>query len=248
MAFTQSSFGPISSHGNSDMPNIWTYRTGDTTAEVLAVDYFADKRFSLADGDFIQLQTSTENLTGFFSLAGGLHIERLEFNPETDMVLERSLEAASVASAQNPAGLGIANLVQIEFGPTMNGPTDDVQITSAGLATFNTGGLYKVSAILEVGREGGAGTSQLFFRFLVDGIQFGQSLTSKLSSANDLGYIDINRWFNIPDGTELVVQMMRDNSGNNSGGLRQSTPTDEGPGTWNVSSSAILRIEKLVPA
>ena len=43
MSFTQKSFGPISSHGNSDMPNIWTYRTTDSSVDILQADYFIKK-------------------------------------------------------------------------------------------------------------------------------------------------------------------------------------------------------------
>lgn len=64
--FTQKSFGPISSHGNSDMPSIWTYRTSDTIAEVISTGYFKDKYPVLNDGDSLNCQCSDGEISGVF--------------------------------------------------------------------------------------------------------------------------------------------------------------------------------------
>lgn len=71
MAFTQSTFGPISSHGNSDMPNIWTYRTGDSKVQVSGVDYFIKKYPLINDGDFINVKASNGVFSGTFSESNG---------------------------------------------------------------------------------------------------------------------------------------------------------------------------------
>lgn len=248
MAFTQSSFGPISSHGNSDMPNIWTYRTEDTANEVLATDYFVKKEFSVNDGDFINISTCDDNFQGFFNLSSGVLVERIEFNPTTDMLIDRVLEGVSLAATQNPSGLGIANLLDIEFGAAQNGPTDPVELSVAGVVTFNVAGLYRIKSVFQFGRSGASQVSELLFRFLVNDVQLGRSVAAKLSNSDELIYIDIDNWFNVPQGATLKVQVMRDNSGNNSGGLTQVTPTDEGAGTWNVVPSAVIRVERMTHA
>lgn len=115
-----------------------------------------------------------------------------------------------------------------------------------GVSTFNKEGLYRIKAVFQFGRTGAAGVSQLFFRFLVDDVQLGRTVGVKLENADALRYVDIDNWFNVPAGTTLKVQVMRDPSGNDSGGLFQTTPTDEGAGTWNVVPSAVMRIERLV--
>lgn len=250
MAFTQSSFGPISSHGNSDMPNIWTYRTPDNKATVNAVDYFAKKLPILNDGDFINVDASDGRYTANITITGGTvqSFEQISFNPTTDMLIERILEGVSVAVSQNPGGLGIANALSVEFGPAINGPSDPVELNAAGVATFNVSGLYRIKAVMQFGRTGSPGVSELLFRFLVNGVQLGRSVSAKLGNADELVYIDIDNWFNVPAGATLVVQVMRDNGGNDSGGLVQFTPTNEGAGTWNVTPSAVLRVERMVPA
>ena len=70
MSFTQSSFGPISSHGNSDMPNIWTYRTLDIQANVKAAGYFLPKYPILNDGDFIDCDCSDGKFSGTLEFDG----------------------------------------------------------------------------------------------------------------------------------------------------------------------------------
>lgn len=66
MSFNQASFGPISSHGNSDMPNIWTYRSTDTLSEIIGNDYFNKKRPLINDGDFISLDSFDGKFSGYF--------------------------------------------------------------------------------------------------------------------------------------------------------------------------------------
>ncbi|NRA79851.1 MAG: hypothetical protein HRU18_16725 [Pseudoalteromonas sp.] len=99
MAFTQKSFGPISSHGNSDMPNIWTYRTIDSSTDVTESNYFLSKISNIRSGDYFVLDCSdgafTANATVtssaiIVSLSGGLTQEQqatlshLIYNPTTN--------------------------------------------------------------------------------------------------------------------------------------------------------------------
>ena len=170
------------------------------------------------------------------------------FNPTTDMIMERLIEGVSLAADQQPAGTGIANSLKVEYGVAQNGPTDPVELDVAGKATFNAPGMYRIKVIFQFGRTGGAQTSEILFRFLINGAQLGRSVAVKLGNADDLRYIDIDNWFNVPAGTTLETEIMRDVSGSNSGGLFQTTPTDEGASTWNVVPCAVLRIERLVGA
>jgi len=71
MSFTQSTFAPISSHGNSNSPNIWTYRSTDTFATISAEDYFINKYPNLNNGDSITIDASDKSTTGFFVESGG---------------------------------------------------------------------------------------------------------------------------------------------------------------------------------
>lgn len=70
MSFNQNTFGPISSHGNSDMPNIWTYRTLDIQANVKSAGYFLPKYPILNDGDFIDCDCSDGKFSGTLEFDG----------------------------------------------------------------------------------------------------------------------------------------------------------------------------------
>jgi len=167
-----------------------------------------------------------------------------KFDPETDIVIERVLEAISLATSQDPTGLGIANAINVEFGAAQFTGSDPVMIDVNGRITFNVAGLYRVKSVFQFGRTGASGTSEVLFRLLVGGVQLGRSVGVKLGNSDDLRYIDIDNWFNVPAGTTMDTQIMRDLSGNNSGGIVQTTPTDEGSGTWGVVPCTIIRVER----
>jgi len=166
------------------------------------------------------------------------------FDPTTGIVIDRVLEAVSLATNQEPTGLGIANAINIEFGAAQFTVSDPVMIDVNGKVTFNVAGMYRVKSVFQFGRSGASGTSEVLFRLLVNGVQLGRSVGVKLGNSDDLRYIDIDNWFNVPAGTVLDTQIMRDPSGADSGGIFQTIPTDEGAGTWGVVPCTILRVER----
>ena len=166
------------------------------------------------------------------------------FNATTDIIVDRVLEAVSLAASQEPTGLGIANAIQVEFGAAQFTVSEPVMIDVDGLVTFNVAGMYRVKSVFQFGRTGASGTSELLFRLVIDGAQLGRSVGVKLGNADDLSYIDIDNWFNVPANTTLTTEIMRDNIGNNSGGIFKTTPTDEGAGTWGDVPCTVLRIER----
>jgi hypothetical protein len=99
---------------------------------------------------------------------------------------------------------------------------------------------------LQFGRSGSSGTSELLFRVLTNGVQAGRSVAAKISNANDEQYFENDNWVNIPAGLVITFEVMRDDAGNNSGGLIAYEPTDEGVGTWNNAPSAALRLERWI--
>jgi len=167
-----------------------------------------------------------------------------KFDPTTDIVIERVLEAISLAADQEPTGLGIANAIQVEFGAAQFTGSDPVSMDINGTVTFNEAGMYRVKSVFQFGRTGQSGTSELLFRLLVNDVQLGRSVGVKLGNADVLQYIDIDNWFNVPAGTTLITEIMRDNSGNDSGGIFRTTPANEGAGTWGDVPCTILRIER----
>ena len=156
------------------------------------------------------------------------------------------ITGTSLAASQEPTGTGIANAIDVEFGAAQGTGSDPVQLDANGLVTFNDAGLYSINVIFQFGRTGSNGTSELLFRFLLDGVQLGRSIGAKLGNPDTLDYIEIDAWINFAEGQTLSTQIMRDDSGSDSGGLFQTVPTDEGAGTWNNIPSAVINIERWV--
>jgi hypothetical protein len=168
-----------------------------------------------------------------------------DFNPTTDITIERILDGLSVAASQQPAGTGQANAAQIEFGPAVNDGSDPIQLAANGDVTVNTTGLYRIKISLQFGRTGASGTSILLFRVSAGGTQLGRSVSAKLNNANEDQYFENDTWVNLPAGTVLKFEIMRDAAGNDSGGLFETTPSAEA-GVWNNAPSAAIRIERWV--
>jgi len=149
------------------------------------------------------------------------------------------LDAASTASSQQPTGLDTP--LQVEFGPLQT--TTDIDISAAGAITFKTAGKYIISPFFQYGRTGATGTSVLLNRYLVNGVQSGNTLSAKIDNASILVPWSSSIQFTASANDVLTIEIMRDSAGNDSGGLFAITPT---VGTWNIAPSAAIQIYKAV--
>jgi len=159
-------------------------------------------------------------------------------NPD-NLVIERLIDGLSAAADQQPPSTDTP--LQIEFGPSQFGPSDPVSLSSAGVLTVNEAGTYRIKISIAAGRTGGAGVSNLYFRALVNGVQAGQSVHLKVDSANIYVPYSDEAWLTLPAGVTISYEVLRDSTGNNSGGLFQSNPTLAG---WADNPSAAIRVER----
>lgn len=167
------------------------------------------------------------------------------FNPTTDIVIERLIDGDSLAATQNPTGVGIANAIQVEFGPAVGTGSDPVNLDVNGVLFINETGTYRIKIALQFGRSGSSQTSVLLFRVTDNaGNQLGRSIAALIDDANTDRYLENDTWLTVPAGTELTFEVMRDNSGNDAGGLIATFPDDEGAGTWNDAPTAAIRVER----
>lgn len=191
--------------------------------------------------DFAQIlgqAAATEGHQPYADGAGGVSWSR--------DTIERLVDGKSVAATQNPTGTGEGNSVQVEFGPALNGVSDPVQLLADGTLRFNDAGLYRVKITLSYGRTGGTGVSELRFRALLDGTQAGQSIGVKVDDADTSIVFTDEAWLEISAGTDITYEVMRDASGNNSGGLLQSTIDAATAPNWNAATCAAIRVERFV--
>lgn len=153
------------------------------------------------------------------------------------MTITRVIDAESTAASQLPAGLDTP--LQIEFGPLVS--TTDATLSAAGALTINTTGTYRIKVSVELGRSGGAGTSVMFLRALVNGVQAGRSIVYKITSATQTNSFNDEAWLTLPAGTVITYELIRDSAGSNDGGLYKDSTTVL---SWSDSPSAALRVEK----
>lgn len=170
------------------------------------------------------------------------------FNPTTGMAIDRLIDAESLASVQNPTGLGVANSMNIEFGAAQNSVADPVMVDVNGKLTINTTGTYRIKVALQFGKGTSVGEAEILFRVLVNSIQVGRSINYIIDDQKSTAYFENDTWITLSAGTEIEFEVMRDLNGNDSGGLVMYTPTVEAGNEWGNAPTAALRVERWVNA
>jgi len=153
------------------------------------------------------------------------------------------LAGFSTVSSQEPLGQDIE--LDIEFGNASGSPASPVQLSNTGELTFNQAGSYQVRVILQYGRTGSQSQADLHARAVLNGVQFGNSVSASVDTAGILIASSITSTVNASIGDTLSYQLIRDSSGANQGGLFSSTVTAAG---WNFSPSASIIIERIEAA
>lgn len=121
----------------------------------------------------------------------------------------------------------------------------DMSINTAGTVTINTSGVYHTTFNLNFGRTSGAGTAVVAARLLLNSAQFGFTQAMTMDDQLNARPSQFNIIRAYTAGDVLQVQVMRDSSGINNGGLIAIPIT---PGTWTDGPSYWFRGAKLVGA
>lgn len=157
-------------------------------------------------------------------------------------VKEVELLRASSTVARAPTAVDTP--LQLAFGAAQNSTSNPVMISAAGLVTFNTAGNYAVRIKLQNGRTGASGTSILLGRILLNGTQYGSPQAVKIVSSDQVTPTDSRVVVNATAGMTLAVQIMRDSSGTNYGGVY---PQVAAVTAWGTAPSALLVVSRLEP-
>lgn len=154
----------------------------------------------------------------------------------------KEVELLRAASTVAQAPSAVDTPLQLTFGAAQKSGTDPVMLNSAGQVTFNTSGSYAVRVKLQQGRTGSTGTSILLSRVLINGVQYGSPAAVKMENPNVIAVTESRVVLNVTPGQTFSVQIMRDSSGNNSGGLVPQAATVT---AWGTAPSALLVISRL---
>lgn len=149
------------------------------------------------------------------------------------------LRSNSVAATQAPVSLDTA--LQVEFGGLVS--TADVTLSSTGTLTFHTAGDYLVQVSLSLGRTSMVGTSVLLSRILLNGVQILNTSGIKLTDQEAIVPYNATIGVQATPTNTFQMQILRDSSGINNGGLFRILPTAAG---WNLCPTASIVVSKFV--
>ena len=129
--------------------------------------------------------------------------------------------------------------LQIKFGAAQGTVSDPVMLSAAGALTANKKKKYLVDVIVSYGRLNAGSASWLFFRWLKDGTQVGDSLFAKLDNANSDFPVQFSARLDLDAGDIVTFELVRDSQGFDDGELISETPTLN---DWNPAPSASITV------
>ena len=154
----------------------------------------------------------------------------------------REVELLRAASTATQAPTAVDTPLQLTFGAAQLSATDPVMLNSAGVVTFNSAGAYAVRIKLQNGRTGATGTSILLSRLLINGAQVGSTAAVKMTQTDATTPTESRVIVQASAGQTFTVQIMRDSSGSNFGGVYPQVAT---VAAWGTAPSALLVISRL---
>ena len=156
----------------------------------------------------------------------------------------KEVEVLRAASTATQAPTAVDTPLQLSFGAARGSASDPVMINAAGLVTFNQAGNYAVRVKLQCGRTGATGTSILLSRLVLGGAQVGSPAAVKLTQTDATTPTESRVVLNPTAGQTFQVQIMRDSTGANFGGVYPQSAT---VAAWGTAPSALLVISRLEP-
>ena len=165
-----------------------------------------------------------------------------ELPPTIKENLTKVSEINSVSSlSQNPTGLDTP--LQVNFG---SGATStNVDVSATGTVTYKTAGFYETILSGTFARATDSpfdsSGSVMLVRVLLNDVQLGTTLAFTMEDSDSLHPLDFKIMESLEAGTTLKVEIMRDSSGVDSGGLFPVSPVQ---GDWTQIPSAEIRIKK----
>jgi len=154
----------------------------------------------------------------------------------------KEVEVLRAPSTVVQAPTAVDTPLQLTFGAAQKSSADPVMINAAGLVTFNVAGAYAVRIKLQCGRTGATGTSILLSRILLAGAQFGSAACVKMTQTDATTPTDSRVVINATAGQTFSVQIMRDSTGSNFGGVYPQAATVT---AWGTAPSALLVVSRL---
>ena len=127
--------------------------------------------------------------------------------------------------------------IQISFGDAKTGI--GLSLAADGTVTCTETGEYNVYIRLTFGRSGTGNACVLFALPFYNGIPIGNPIPARIDSADVTVSATFTATLHLDAGDELTMELVRDSSGDNVGGIYSYLSQ-----TWGTSASAVLRFSK----
>ncbi len=146
----------------------------------------------------------------------------------------------SLAVSQEPSVTD--TILQVEFGVAQGGGGDPVQLSSAGLLTFNQAMTVEIIFRGQFGRSGSGGVVIIHGRSLFNGSAGLPTFVTKLVNTNNLIHLESGDIIDVEATDTFAVQIYRDSNGTNAGGLFKETASLVG---WADAPSATIEVRQI---
>lgn len=161
-------------------------------------------------------------------------------NTLTNISFSSSLEVASLVS-QSPAATDTP--LQINFGAGSS--NTDVSVAAGGTITILTAGVFFINLNMTFGRTTSTGVATVVARVLVNDVFAGFVYATKIDTSIDIQPFSTTIVRNFSVNDTIKVQVIRDSTGTNDGGLITFDPVLSG---WANAPSAAVRVQKITGA
>ena len=219
----------------SDLLALINTNLPDNTTKAITPTKLREVESQMADSNLNTLESTTQTVAGLVNFTGGLQkagSSVLVGAREKDI-----MRAYSTALTQQPTALGSA--IQVEFGAAQS--NSDVSLAANGSLTCNFTGNMALRVKLQFGRSGATGISILMSRIMKNGVQFGVSQSTRLSSSDATIPTDSRVIIPVTTGDVISVQVIRDSAGANAGGLFAQASSHG----WTIAPTALLDVAKV---
>ena len=173
--------------------------------------------------------------------ASGKSVTTIDFNDAkyatiVSLAAGHSLQLSGYSTAASQEPTLVDTPLKIEFGAAQ--VTANIDLSATGDVTFKTARKYIIRTSFHYGRAGATGVSILYNRILVNGSQIGGSLSAKIDNANTLVPFSSTAIIDVLVGDIITFEIVRDSTGDNSGGIFIDNPTIG----WNPAYCASIEI------
>lgn len=128
---------------------------------------------------------------------------------------------------------------EVSFGPEQGSSTSVVRMFSNGLLEFSSGGIFRISVTLNFG--GGVSGGRMFARGVLDGVKVGHTMFAN-PAAEAIHEITQDFWLQVSQGSEFLVELVRNSGGGATGGLIGVVPTTV---SWPASPSSSITVSRM---